>query len=63
MRIVKQGDKNKIKPPKQFACVHCGCEFVAEYGEYRPTPIGTASGYECNCPCCGRVVSSKDTIG
>ncbi|MBR6983019.1 MAG: hypothetical protein IKH75_05710 [Ruminococcus sp.] len=33
MEIIKHGQKPDYK--KQFTCPHCGCEFIADAGEYK----------------------------
>ena len=56
MKILKQGDVNKLKAIKTFNCSSCGCLFEADNTEYK-----TVSNYyeEYNyikCPCCGGVI-------
>ena len=51
MKIIKQGKK----PNKEikFSCTLCGCEFIAEYGEYSILDDGHNDiEYECDCPNC-----------
>lgn len=62
MKIIKKGSIKQIKPTKCFICNYCGCEFIAEYDEYKPIPYNTVDGSMCECPTCGRMVHSTDTI-
>ena len=56
MKIIKEGDLNRVKKIKRFECDVCGCIFEADKTEYKPTP-GLAQqrgegSYRCTCPCC-----------
>lgn len=55
MRIIKEGDINKLLKVKQFRCLKCGCIFEANNKEYKWYDGGQCydSGFECNCPTCG----------
>ena len=35
MKIIKEGDLNKLKKIKRFECKECGCIFEADKNEYK----------------------------
>lgn len=49
MEIIKHG---KIKK-RMFACVSCGCEFIAETGEFEKIRYTNGFSFYCRCPECG----------
>ena len=57
MKILVQGDKNRLLKYKEFKCQDCGCVFIADQTEYKDIsnqkdgPIFTIK-----CPCCNRSV-------
>lgn len=56
MRIIKEGDLNRIKKYKKFECDKCGCEFVADHNEYSDCSNqhdGPVFKYIGVCPTCG----------
>lgn len=57
MIVLKQGSKKPLK----FVCKYCGCEFVAEVGEYNTyTNNGSVSYCYAYCPnCVTEVVDSE----
>ena len=65
MKIIKQGN---LKHPMTFVCPKCGCEFIAEEGEYisRDSSLNPITPYavkyvEVTCPCCGyKIVEYKE---
>lgn len=60
MKIIKEGNYEKIFKPRRFCCTRCGCEFEADSTEYKPSSQlaemkdGIIS--ECRCPSCGATV-------
>lgn len=54
MKIIKDGDLNRLKETKQFNCGACGCVFEADKGEYTAEEQYNAVDYLCECPCCGK---------
>lgn len=52
MKIVKEGNPNWNKKPKEFTCRYCGCVFVADSNEYVVDTWRNTKTYTCNCPCC-----------
>ena len=62
MKILVQGNRNRLLQPKKFSCLYCGCVFIADNTEYidestqrdRPT-------FTVNCPCCDNTVWSYST--
>lgn len=59
MRIIKQGNYRASVKSKFFYCERCGCEFEADYSEYKGVPqiayIHDGITAECQCPSCGNV--------
>ena len=60
MKILKHGDLK----PRKFICKTCGCEFVAEMGEYeidrdifQPNKEVT---YDIACPDCAKIIFAKE---
>lgn len=54
MRIIKMG---RIPDDEiRFLCKHCGCDFIAEKGEYRKeySQKEDRYWYTTTCACCGR---------
>ena len=52
MEIIKHGQKPDYK--KQFRCKHCGCEFIADAGEYKREQVEyNDDALVCECPECG----------
>ena len=57
MKILVQGDLNRLKKIKKFSCDKCGCVFLADQNEYRNNSNqhdGTM--FSINCPCCDSVL-------
>jgi len=63
MEILKQGNIQKIRRVKRFACKHCGCVFTADNTEYRPADYysNMHDGIDatCECPCCKSTAYSE----
>lgn len=59
MKIIKQGDLNKLKRIKRFKCEHCGCVFEADNTEYvhKFSQRENCDWYEIKCPTCGNFAS------
>ena len=51
MKILIEGDLNRLRRTRVFWCKNCGCEFEATREEYKENQI---EGVYCRCPCCGR---------
>ena len=60
MKIIKQGDANKLKRIKRFECKECKCIFEAEKNEYQTGSQYNEIYYYCKCPCCGSIVYEGD---
>lgn len=58
MKIIKPGDKEKLKETKYFVCKSCGCEFEADKGEYSVGEQYNSTYYYHPCPTCGNTVYS-----
>ena len=58
MKIEKHGN---LPPRVRFGCEVCGCEFVAEVGEYsvKIYPCNFGADAFCDCPECGRCAIKK----
>ena len=57
MKIIKHGNPKYNKPDIKFRCSYCGCEFVAEYNEYKYAGSQyNESYYKAECPECHRSV-------
>lgn len=55
MRIIKEGNLDKLKNPVEFECSRCGCVFEATDDEY--TIDGRYATYKC--PCCEHWVTKR----
>lgn len=56
MKIIKEGDLNKLKKIKRFECKECGCIFEAEKNEYKHGSQYNDTYYYCECPFCHQIV-------
>lgn len=56
MKIIKQGDLNKLKRIKQFECKECGCIFEADKNEYKIGSQYNETYYFCVYPTCKNTV-------
>lgn len=56
MKIIKEGDLNRLKKIKRFECKECGCVFKAEKDEYKLGNQYNDEYYYCKCPCCHQIV-------
>ncbi len=56
MKIIKEGDLNKLKKIKRFECKECGCIFEAEKNEYKQGSQYNDIYYYCECPFCHKIV-------
>lgn len=54
MKILREGDLERLLRPLAFRCRHCGCEFEATMNEYNEDQ---RDGPYCKCPCCGGYTS------
>lgn len=53
MRILVQGDKNRLKKHKRFKCTYCGCIFIADHTEYEnKSNERVGAMFVARCPCC-----------
>lgn len=55
MKIIKEGDINRLKKVKLFECMACGCVFEADRTEYvhQYSQRENCDWYEIKCPTCG----------
>ena len=57
VKIIKEGDLERVKSARRFECVHCGCVFEATGSEYRvETDFRNGHYYVMACPTCHRDV-------
>lgn len=59
MKIIKEGNLNKLKKNKRFECKECGCIFEAEKNEYKEGSQYNYSYYYCICPYCHQKVYTE----
>ena len=64
MKIIKEGRPNPDNgKPVNFTCKNCGCEFIAEKGEYRSyiNMVGSMPMIRCStdCPNCDNWVETE----
>jgi len=59
MKIIKEGDLNKIKKIRRFKCEKCGCIFEAEEDEYKCGNQYNEIYYYCSCPCCNQTAYTE----
>ena len=60
MKIIKEGDTNKLLKTKRFMCRACGCVFEANKGEYKPGMQYNEEYFYCKCPTCNRMAHSDE---
>lgn len=58
LRIIREGDLNKLKRSMQFECQYCGCVFEAERTEYEYeySQREDCAWYRSVCPTCGKPI-------
>ena len=59
MKIIKEGNLDKLKKIKRFECKECGCIFEAEKDEYKWDSQYNETYYYCACPCCNQIVYTE----
>ena len=52
MKIIKEGNLNKLMRVKRFKCDYCDCIFTANHKEYIIDSQYNEEYYYCICPCC-----------
>ena len=52
MKIIKQGNINKLKAVIRFTCSKCGCIFEADNTEYKISSQYNEEYCYCECPFC-----------
>ena len=52
MKIIKEGNLNKLMRVKRFKCDYCDCIFTADKNEYIIDSQYNEEYYYCICPCC-----------
>ncbi len=53
MKIIKEGNLDKLMKVKRFKCDYCDCIFTANHKEYIKDSQYNEEYYYCICPCCG----------
>ena len=62
MKILVQGNKDRLKKNKKFECRYCGCVFIADNTEYRDESTQKDGPmFTIECPCCNKSVWSYST--
>lgn len=66
IKIIKNGDLNRLYRTIAFTCKACGCVFEADEEDYTYQYIQREDcemfgWYEIKCPCCDKWVTKKDT--
>lgn len=60
MKILKNGNPDKILRILKFDCKNCGCIFEASNKEYQEPSqldaVGNGIIAICKCPCCGKSI-------
>lgn len=56
MKIIKQGDLNRLKKTVSFECKTCGCIFEADKDEYSIQHQYNHPYVSVTCPCCKDIV-------
>lgn len=57
MKIIKKGRIRNLTDDRKFECLSCGCEFIAQKGEYKYSLFGKYMGsqvYVAKCPNCNK---------
>lgn len=54
MKIIKEGNVERLKETKMFECKRCGCVFKADRNEYQIGHHYNDYYYTCVCPTCGK---------
>lgn len=69
MKILKHGSpKAKETIPRHFVCPECGCEFIANEGEYSIWAarylgyMGNGQTVETKCPECGKRIQGEKVL-
>lgn len=52
MKIIRQGDPDRLHKVKRFVCRECGCIFEADKEEYKTESQYNESYVWCECPYC-----------
>ena len=57
VKIIVDGDKNRLKKYKRFECRDCGCIFIADNTEYQDCSTQRDGVmFQIKCPCCNKSV-------
>lgn len=62
MNIISEGDPKKLKRLRRFNCKDCGCVFKADKDEYKANMQYNQTYYMCDCPCCGKSVTTSRPV-
>lgn len=63
IKIIQNGDLNRLYRTIEFTCNACGCVFEADKEDYtyQYSQREDYGWYEIKCPCCDKWVTKKDT--
>lgn len=56
MKMIQEGNLDKLKQVIRFQCDDCDCIFEANHNEYEIKEFYIDTYYVCECPCCGNRV-------
>lgn len=62
MKIIQDGNPDKLKEIVRFTCKKCDCIFEAEKGEYKTDSQYNETYYICECPFCHNSCSSNKQV-
>lgn len=62
MKIIQDGNLDKLKEIVRFTCKRCGCVFEAEKNEYKTSTQYNETYYICKCPFCHNQCSRNEHI-
>ena len=60
MKIIKEGDMNRLNTTRRFVCSRCGCIWEANAKEYRKEWDMNCLTIVCECPTCHEYVWRND---
>lgn len=63
IKIIQNGDLNRLNHTIEFTCKHCRCVFEADQEDYtfQYSQREDCRWYEIKCPCCDEWVTKKIT--
>lgn len=62
MKIIRQGDPDRLHKVKRFMCRECGCIFEADKEEYKTGNQYNESYVWCECPYCANTAHEDAAV-